>query len=166
VLRLVDATHRHDSAAAAQATTNLHAMQQRDAANRAAASVLIRRSDPTSDGSDTNYVFLTFVLQSLPVGTVGLVLAAILCAAMSATSSGLNSLASTSVIDLLRRFAWRDATDRQYVHASKLMTVLWGLFAIGFAEFASRLGSLIEAGTSSARSSTERSWPSSSSPST
>lgn len=145
VMRLVDATRRHDRAASAQATTVLREVQQRDAANRAAASELIRRSDPTSDGTDTNYIFLTFVLHTLPAGLVGLVLAAILCAAMSATSSGLNSLASTTVIDLLRRFAWRDATDHQYVRASKWMTVLWGLFAIGFAEFASRLGSLIEA---------------------
>src|SRR5213076_518539 len=81
----------------------------------------------------------------LPAGLVGLVLAAIFCAAMSATSSGLNSLASTSVVDILRRFVWRDLDDHAYVRASKWMTLFWGLFAIGFAEFANRLGSLIEA---------------------
>ena len=84
-------------------------------------------------------------MYNLPAGVVGLVLAAIFCAAMSATSSGLNSLASTSVVDIIRRFVWRDAGDHAYVRASKWMTVFWGLFAIGFAEFANRLGSLIEA---------------------
>jgi Na+/proline symporter len=64
---------------------------------------------------------------------------------MSATSSGLNSLASTTVVDVVKRLLWRNATDHQYVLASKWLTVFWGAFAIGFAEFASRLGSLIEA---------------------
>jgi Na+/proline symporter len=92
-----------------------------------------------------NYVFLSFVIQNLPAGVVGLVLAAIFCAAMSATSSGLNSLASTSVVDVYRRLISPDASEHDYVRVSKLMTVFWGVFSIGFAEFANQLGSLIEA---------------------
>jgi Na+/proline symporter len=64
---------------------------------------------------------------------------------MSATSSGLNSLASTTVVDIFRRLGKPHATDAECVRLSKLSTIAWGLFAIAFAEFANRLGSLIEA---------------------
>jgi SSS family transporter len=142
---LVDAMRAHDENATAQATERVRALQKEDGATRAAAVSLIRKTDKAADSSDTNYIFLTFVVRTLPAGLVGLLLAAIFCAAMSATSSGLNALASTTVVDVVKRLLWRNATDHQYVRASKLLTVFWGLFAIGFAEFASRLGSLIEA---------------------
>jgi Na+/proline symporter len=135
----------HDANATAQATERVRALQKEESATRAEAVSLIRKTDKAADSSDTNYIFLTFVVQTLPAGLVGALLAAIFCAAMSATSSGLNSLASTTVVDVVKRLLWRNATDHQYVRASKLLTVFWGLFAIGFAEFASRLGSLIEA---------------------
>ena len=142
---LVDAMRARDANATAQATARVRELQKEDGATRAAAVSLIRRTDAAADSSDTNYIFLTFVVQTLPAGLVGLLLAAISCAAMSATSSGLNSLASTTVVDVVKRLLWRNATDHQYVRASKLLTVFWGLFAIGFAEFASHVGSLIEA---------------------
>jgi Na+/proline symporter len=145
VEQLVNAMRAGDQQTMAATTTTLRAIQQREAVTRAAAVDLVRRNDPKADASDTNYIFLTFVIRFLPAGLVGLVLAAIFCAAMSATSSGLNSLASTSVVDIIRRFLWRDLSDHAYVRASKAMTIFWGLFAIGFAEFANRLGSLIEA---------------------
>ena len=142
---LVDAMRAHDANATAQATARVRALQQEDGVTRAAAVSLIQKTDKAADSSDTNYIFLTFVVNTLPSGLVGLLLAAIFCAAMSATSSGLNSLASTTVVDIVKRLLWRNATDHQYVKASKLLTIFWGFFAIGFAEFASRLGSLIEA---------------------
>jgi SSS family solute:Na+ symporter len=145
VQQLVGAMRAGNQSDVAIDTKQLRDVERRVAATRAAAADLIRKNDPKADGSDTNYIFLTFVIHFLPAGVVGLVLAAIFCAAMSATSSGLNSLASTSVVDIIRRFVWRDAGDHAYVRASKWMTVFWGLFAIGFAEFANRLGSLIEA---------------------
>jgi Na+/proline symporter len=123
----------------------LRATEHEERTTRNAAAALILKNNPRAETSDTNYVFLTFVIHFLPAGLVGLVLAAIFCAAMSATSSGLNSLASTSVVDIVRRFLWRDLSDHAYVRASKWLTVFWGLFAVGFAEFANRLGSLIEA---------------------
>src|SRR5437667_3262157 len=110
VERLVGAMRARDRQSIANTTVALRDVQRREAATRAAAADLIRKNDPKADGSDTNYIFLTFVIHFLPAGLVGLVLAAIFCAAMSATSSGLNSLASTSVVDILRRFVWRDAS--------------------------------------------------------
>src|ERR1051326_2337609 len=145
VHRLVEAMRARDANATAQATARVPELQKEDGATRAAAVSLIRKADKAADPSDTNYIFLTFVVSTLPAGLVGLLLAAIFCAAMSATSSGLNSLASTTVVDVVKRLMWRNLTDHQYVKVSKLLTVFWGLFAIGFAEFASRLGSLIEA---------------------
>ncbi|HEY3054616.1 MAG TPA: sodium:solute symporter [Thermoanaerobaculia bacterium] len=133
------------SAALRLDTIRLRALQRQESLVRDEAMKLMKRNDLAADTNDTNYVFLAFVMRNLPAGVVGLVLAAIFCAAMSATASGLNSLASTSVIDVYRRLIVRDATEHHYVGVSKWLTVLWGVFGIAFAEFASRLGSLVEA---------------------
>ncbi len=109
------------------------------------ATQLISEANPEADTNDTNYVFLTFVINFLPVGLIGLVLASILSASMSSTSAELNALASTTVIDIYKRMIKKDASDRHYLIASKLTTIFWGIYAISFALFANRLGSLIEA---------------------
>lgn len=106
---------------------------------------LIQATDPGSNTSDTNYIFLTFVINFLPVGLVGLVIAAILSASMSSTSAELNALASTTVVDVYRRLIKKDASQKHYVIFSKIATLVWGAYAIFLAEYASRLGSLIEA---------------------
>lgn len=106
---------------------------------------LIQESNPGSDGNDTNYIFLSFILNFVPAGLIGLVLAAILSASMSSTAAELNALASTTVVDIYRRMLKRDGSDRHYVFISKMATIVWGGIAILFALFANRLGSLIEA---------------------
>jgi solute:Na+ symporter, SSS family len=131
----------NDPAAAAE----LRALQQQDEAVRKEASALIRKNDPKADAADTDYIFLTFIIQNLPTGLVGVLMAAIFCAAMSANAGGLNALASTSVIDVWKRLLWPGRPDHHYVILSKLMTVFWGLFCISFAWYANRLGSLIVA---------------------
>lgn len=95
--------------------------------------------------NDTNYIFLTFVTRYLPAGVVGLIMAAIFAAAMSTISAELNSLATSTVIDLYRRLLQPGADDRHYVRVSRLATTFWGIYAMGFAFFGNRLGSLIEA---------------------
>lgn len=94
---------------------------------------------------DTNYVFLTFVTTYFPVGAVGLIIAAIFAAAMSTISAELNSLATTSMIDIYRRHFHRSASERHYVLIAKTATAFWGVYAATFAFFGGRLGSLIEA---------------------
>ncbi|MBN2413103.1 sodium:solute symporter [candidate division KSB1 bacterium] len=106
---------------------------------------LIHKVNPQADTNDTNYIFLSFVINFLPAGLVGLVLAAILSASMSSTSAELNALASTTVIDIYKRLFKKKASDRHYLIASKAATIFWGIYAINFALFANRLGSLIEA---------------------
>jgi len=106
---------------------------------------LITATDPGANASDTNYVFLTFVVSRVPAGLVGLMLAAVFAASMNSTSAELNALAATTVVDGYRRFVRPEASERQVVRVSRWATVVWGGFAIAFAESASRLGSLVEA---------------------
>jgi Na+/proline symporter len=100
----------------------------------------------TGDGryTDVNYVFPTFITTQLPIGLVGLMIAAIFAAAMSASGGELNALATATVIDFYRRHFVTHATDRHYLRASKVATIAWGLFACVVAMFASNQGSLIE----------------------
>jgi solute:Na+ symporter, SSS family len=142
---LVAAMKSDDASATAAKTRALHLLQERDKETRSAASALIRKNDPRADKADTDYVFLTFVMNNLPPGLVGLLLASIFCAAMSATASGLNSLTSASVVDIGKRLLWRDRQDHEYVKLSRWMTVFWGAFCVLFALYANQLGSLIEA---------------------
>jgi Na+/proline symporter len=100
--------------------------------------------DPKSKESD--YVFITFILQQMPHGIVGLLIAVILCATMSATAATLNALGSTTAIDFYRPLIRPNASDHHYVVAAKALTAAWGLIAIAVASFASLVENLIEAG--------------------
>jgi Na+/proline symporter len=96
--------------------------------------------------TDTNYIFLSFVINNLPAGVIGLLIAVIFCASMSATASELNALASTFVVDVYKRILKKDGSGKHYLNISKISNIAWGLYAIVFAEFAGALsGSLIEA---------------------
>ena len=112
---------------------------------REEATALIKKANPNADTNDINYIFLSFVINFLPVGLVGLILASILSASMSSSSAELNALASVTVVDIYKRAFKKKASDRHYLIASKLATVFWGIYAVSFALFANRLGSLIEA---------------------
>jgi SSS family transporter len=100
--------------------------------------------DPKSKESD--YVFITFILQQMPHGIVGLLIAVILCATMSAMAATLNALGSTTAIDFYRPLIRPNASDHHYVVAAQALTAAWGLIAIGVASFASLVENLIEAG--------------------
>jgi SSS family transporter len=106
---------------------------------------IIKKVNPDADTNDTNYIFLSFIINFLPVGIIGLLIAAILSASMSSTSAELNALASTSIIDFYKRLFKKNASESHYLKASKLATIFWGFYAILFALFAQHLGSLIEA---------------------
>jgi SSS family transporter len=100
--------------------------------------------DPKSKESD--YVFITFILQQMPHGIVGLLIAVILCATMSAMAATLNALGSTTAIDFYRPLIRPNASDHHYVIAAQALTAAWGLIAIGVASFASLVENLLEAG--------------------
>ncbi len=106
---------------------------------------ILKINDPEVDTSDTNFVFLSFVMKYLPLGLVGLVFACIFAASMSSTSSELSALATCSVVDVYRRHFKRERSEKHYLLVSRLAMAMWGVYAIIFAQYASRLGSLVEA---------------------
>ena len=145
IRQMLTAMEGNDEAELGRALETLeHSKSQEQELRREAVS-LIAMSDPGADTNDINYIFLSFVINYLPVGLVGLILAAILSASMSSTAAELNALASVSVIDIYRRVFKPGQSDRHYLRVSKIISVFWGAYAIGFAMFANSLGSLIEA---------------------
>jgi len=145
IMELVEADKAHDAARIAAARAGFETLLDREKSIRAEVKGLIRTRDPKADIEDTDYVFITFVTRHLPIGMVGLLIAVIFSAAMSSTSSELNALATTTVIDLYRRSIRTDQPDQHYFHVSKWMTVIWGGVALAFAAFASLFDNLIEA---------------------
>lgn len=105
--------------------------------------VLIKKANPNAETNDKDYVFIHFILNNLPRGLIGLLLAVILSAAMSSTASELNALGSTTAIDLYRRNT-PGQTERHYMMASKWFTLLWGVIAIGVASIANLFDNLIQ----------------------
>ncbi len=110
---------------------------------REKAVVLISKANPNAETNDKDYVFIHFILNNLPRGLIGLLLAVILSAAMSSTASELNALGSTTAIDLYKRNV-HDKTDKHYVKASRWFTLLWGCIAICVACVANLFDNLIQ----------------------
>jgi Na+/proline symporter len=111
---------------------------------RARAVTLVKEVTGDRTWTDVNYVFPTFVVGHLPIGLVGLIIAAIFAAAMSSIAAELNSLATSSVIDVYKRLMVPVASDAHYLRVAKWATAGWGAFACIMAVFSARLGSLIE----------------------
>ncbi len=106
---------------------------------------VIQRALPAEDVNDTNFIFLRFVIDYLPKGLVGLLIAIIFLAAWGSIAAALNALASCTVVDIHKKFFKKDLTEKMDYRISKLYTFAWGIFCIAVAEFASNLGnSLIE----------------------
>ena len=142
---LVAAVKTDDQAKLATAKTNALALQTKTNELREEAKELIKKAIPTAETNDKDYIFMTYVMDYLPVGMVGLLFAVMFSAAMSSTSSELNALASTTTIDLYKRSINKNATDIHYLKSSKWFTFLWGLLAILFATYASLFENLIQA---------------------
>ena len=114
----------------------------KDVRDRAVA--LVRSTTGDQQYNDVNYVFPTFITTRMPIGVVGLMIAAIFAAAMSSIAAELNALSTATVIDFYRRHFRKQASERHYLQVSKLATGFWGLFACIVAVYATTLGSLIE----------------------
>jgi Na+/proline symporter len=107
---------------------------------------LIKKNDNKTDASnDTNYVFLNFVTHFLPTGLIGLLIAIVFLASMGSTASALNSLASTTVVDIYRRIINPSASDDRCLAFSRGATVFWGVICIVMALYAGKVGNLLEA---------------------
>jgi SSS family transporter len=101
--------------------------------------------DPSKKKKDSDYVFITFILDYLPHGVIGLLVAAFFAAALSAKAAELNALASTTTVDLYRHVIKREAPDAHYLAASKWFTILWGMISLTFALSATLVENLVQA---------------------
>jgi SSS family solute:Na+ symporter len=145
VERLASALRDGDPAAVAQAQTDVRAAAVRTGQVRQDARALIAAALPRPETNDADYVFLSFVMANLPRGLVGLLLAVILCAAMSSTAGELTALGGCTVVDFYRRSLRPNASDAHYLRIAKLCTGAWGVLAVLFAASAALLDNLIQA---------------------
>jgi len=111
---------------------------------RSQAKEIILKADKNSETNDKDYVFFYFILHYLPKGLIGLLLAVIISAAMSSTASGLTALASTTAIDIYKRNVKGEKSEKHFLNATKLFTLMWGIIAIFFACIATLFENLIQ----------------------
>ena len=122
----------------------LNAIQIKEKEIRTKVKEIVSNEDNTIEENDKDYVFLHFILNYLPRGLIGLLIAVIICAAMSSTASELNALAATTTIDLYKRNHVNKKSEKHYLNATKLFTVIWGIIAIIFASFGTLFENLIQ----------------------
>ncbi|MFI5306223.1 MAG: sodium:solute symporter [Polyangiales bacterium] len=134
-----------DMAEAALARAEVRRDEQRMIELRRQTRALIAKTRPRADAKDSDYIFIRFVLDQFPHGLIGLLVAVILCAAMSSSAGALSALGSTSVVDFYRLSLRPGQSDAHYLAAARWFTALWGAFAVGFAGFAALLDNLIQA---------------------
>ncbi len=122
----------------------LQGLNEEDLKLKEKAKEIIAKSSDKVETNDKDYVFIHFILNNLPKGLIGLLLAVILSAAMSSTASELNALASTTAIDLYKRNVKEEKSDQHYVNMSKWFTLGWGVLAILIACIANLFDNLIQ----------------------
>ena len=142
--QLAEAARSGDGTAKATRSAAFKAEEQRVTGIRAEAVTLVKAVTGDSAYNDINYVFPTFIVTHLPVGLIGLLMAAIFAAAMSTVSGELSALSTSTVIDFYRRWVRDDGNQAHLLWVSKLATLFWAVFASIVAIWASELGSLIE----------------------
>lgn len=143
VFNLVEVMKSGNEAAIATAKNEVNVLQNTYKENNEKVQTLIKNVDDSSREAD--FVFITFVMNNLPVGLVGLLLAVIFSAAMSSTAAELNALSTTTTMDLYKRSIKADMPNEHYFNASKWFTILWGGIALVFAASVSLFDNLIEA---------------------
>ncbi len=141
----IEALHQGNEQTLAQSKSLLLKAEQEMELCKKEGIELMLLNNKKADTNDSNYVFLTFVIDFLPVGITGLLIAIIFLASMGSTASGLNSLAATFVIDIYKRLLKNNNKNSNYLKVSRWATAVWGIFCMIVALYASKLGNLIEA---------------------
>lgn len=118
-------------------------MEKKAEENRAEAKKLIEKIEPRVDANDKDYIFIYFILNYLPQGLIGLLIAVILSAAMSSSASEINALSATTVIDLYKRYKSNN-NQKHYVWAGRVFTLVWGIISIAFALVGNLFENLIQ----------------------
>ncbi|MBL7818752.1 MAG: sodium:solute symporter [Saprospiraceae bacterium] len=145
VNKLVEAAKSGDTEGVEITKFKIKDLTKEDKKLRDSVRSLVKMANQKAETNDRDYIFITFIINNLPIGIVGLLLAVIFSAAMSAKSSEINSLATTSVVDIYKRQMRPNETDAHYINVSKGLTAVWGFLAMLFALVASLLENLIEA---------------------
>lgn len=145
VMQLSAAISAENDALISEAQSHANAAEGKSKAIKAKLGELMKKNNPAANTNDTNYIFLSFVTQKLPVGVIGILIAIIFLASMGSAASGLNSLASTTVVDFYQRIFGADSSKFSDFNISRISTLIWGIFCIVTALYASKLGNLIEA---------------------
>lgn len=140
----MEAVRLDDEQNLAIARENLASVQQEEKALRAEVKQVIAKAIPGANTMDKDYVFINFVMTYLPHGIIGLLLAVVFSAAMSSTASELNSLASTTAVDIYKRSINATGSALHYLKASKWLTAMWAVFAMLFASIADQAENLIQ----------------------
>ena len=141
---LIGALRKDDRALIDQSRQSMEAIQQTERGIRSQVKEKISAAIPGANTLDKDYVFITFVMNYLPHGLIGLLLAVVFSAAMSSTASELNALASTTTVDIYKRSVNRNGNDYHYVKASKWFTAGWAVFGMLFASVANQAENLIQ----------------------
>jgi Na+/proline symporter len=142
--RFEQAFNEREAAARALTNTSGHGPAKEFRAAQEKVDAVRAEAAKLGGGSDTNYIFLSFVMRYLPRGLVGLILGVIFTAAMSSSSGEINSLATVTMVDVYKRHFHREGEDRHFLLVSRVATVFWGIYAVIFANFAQGFGALIE----------------------
>jgi len=124
--------------------SRLNDLNKQAAATQEKAVALLKTANPETEAQDTNYIFLHYIINQLPIGIVGFLIAMILLSSMGSMASAFGSLTSTSMVDIYERFIAPDRGNQHYWWISKLITLGWGVLCLVVATFAVNMGSLIE----------------------
>jgi len=143
-LNYLDANNRGESTEIALLQSEIQMLDFRENELRDTAKELIAEADPNIASNDKDYVFIHYILNNLPVGLIGLLLAVILSAAMSSTASELNALGTITTLDIYKRYVPASNAPRHYLKVSKVFTLVWGIIAILIASVASLFENLIQ----------------------
>lgn len=144
-LQLLEEQRSGTEESAQQAQENLNVLKTQAFEKRDEAKALVEQAFPKNTQKDSDYVFISYILNFMPSGLVGLLLAVIISAAMSSTAGELNALGSTTSVDFYKRIIKKDGDDKHYLIMSKVLTAFWGVLAVGFALYADLFENLIEA---------------------
>lgn len=123
---------------------HLHELNAKAGKNQEKAVELLKKAQPNTDAQDTNYIFLRYIIDHLPIGFIGFLIAMILLSSMGSMASAFGSLTSISMVDIYQRFIAPERGNQHYWWISKLITLGWGILCLVVAQFAVNMGSLIE----------------------
>ena len=145
IYSLIDAQHKQEEVKVEELKKSVLSKQKEMHEINSQVKIIVIENNPSAEINDKDYIFMSYVIDYLPKGIIGLLFAVMFSAAMSSTASELNALASTTTIDIYKRSINKKENDRHYLMSSKYFTLLWGVLAILFATTASLFENLIQA---------------------